>query len=85
MKRKKHHFNIYILINFFVSMPYFVIDVFLKGLTLGNTYTHAHTCQTNSNSMVYTKKAIMGHPGGSVSEASNFGSGHDLTVWEFEP
>ena len=27
----------------------------------------------------------MGRLGGSVSEASNFGSGHDLTVCEFEP
>ena len=26
-----------------------------------------------------------GHQGGSVGEASNFGSGHDLMVHEFEP
>ena len=28
---------------------------------------------------------LWGHLGGSVSEASNFGSGRDLTVREFEP
>ena len=27
----------------------------------------------------------MGHLGGSVGEAADFGSGHDLTVHEFEP
>ena len=28
---------------------------------------------------------ILGHLGGLVNSASNFGSGHDLTVHEFEP
>ena len=30
-------------------------------------------------------KYIQGHPGGSVSWASDFGSGHDLAVCEFKP
>ena len=28
---------------------------------------------------------FLGHQGGSVRGASDFGSGHDLTVYEFEP
>ena len=31
------------------------------------------------------RKANEGHLGGSVGSVSDFGSGHDLTVWEFEP
>ena len=30
-------------------------------------------------------KINMGHLGGSVGEVSDFGSGHDVTVCEFEP
>ena len=35
---------------------------------------------------LFTKiNSELGHLGGSVGEASNFGSGHDLTVCGFEP
>ena len=33
----------------------------------------------------FKKKKILGHLGGSVGWVSNFGSGRDLTVCEFEP
>ena len=44
---------------------------------------------TMSNKMdrvsVFKELLVEGHPGGSVSWASDFGSGHDLVVHEFEP
>ena len=33
----------------------------------------------------FKKGLVLGHLGGSVSIASDFGSGHDLAVCEFEP
>lgn len=48
-KKVKHQFKIYLLITFFVSIPYFIIHVFPKCLTLGNpcTSVHTHAKQTN--------------------------------------
>ena len=35
--------------------------------------------------MINVNSSVQGHLGGSVGEASNVGSGHDLIVCEFEP
>ena len=38
-----------------------------------------------SNPMATLGNVLLGHLGGSVGWAPDFGSGHDLTVCEFEP
>ena len=47
---------------------------------IGRKWWEIHEC----NSHVKDAK-LLGHLGGSVSWASDFSSGHDLTVCEFEP
>ena len=40
---------------------------------------------TETSALTSTAYSLLGHLGGSVGWASNFGSGHDLTVCGFEP
>ena len=47
----------------------------------GSTVFPRCTC----SSTVCLEERIEGHLGGSVGQASDFGSGHDLTVCEFKP
>ena len=35
--------------------------------------------------LIFLNHTIQGRLGGSISHASNFGSGHELVVWEFRP
>ena len=49
-----------------------------------HTHTHTHT-HTQEYYSAFKKNEMLEHLPGSVSTASNFGSGHDLIVHEFEP
>ena len=78
---------------FITELPVYTFSLkyFLKGNTLG---MHEIICIVIRKLVIYKlnikldlklKETLLGHLGGSVGLESNFGSGHDLAVREFEP
>ena len=60
-------------------------EVIQTGYTRSNLGSQGEESEHKLEQRNCMMKVMLGHPGGSVGQASDFSSGHDLAVREFEP